>query len=305
MIAPQACTYEEFPECHASAEGMKVIPTNRDDIFLEYRENITYITRNGLDLHLQMVLPTYGDERSSVFPCIVYVQGSAWMKQNTYFNLPQLAKFAARGYVTAIVEYRPSQVAPFPAQLQDTKTAVRYLRKNASKYNIDPENIFVWGDSSGGHTALLTGITQNMKELDTEEYSEESADVNAVVDYYGPTDITQMNEVPSTMDHTVPESPEGLLIGGLNVIENREKSQSTNPINYLSKEKEIPPILIMHGNKDRLVPFEQSILMYEALKGCGKECDFYQLKGADHGGPQFWTDYILDIVEEFLKEHMK
>ncbi|WP_160680115.1 alpha/beta hydrolase [Clostridium sp. C8-1-8] len=303
MIEPLDCPYEDFPETEATTEGVQIISTNSEDRYLEYRENVIYVSRDGLDLRLQIIIPTYFDMRGKKFPCIVYVQGSAWMKQNLYANIPQLSKFAERGYVMALVEYRPSQVAPFPAQVQDVKTAIRYLRKNASEYNIDSNNIAVWGDSSGGHTAVLVGITQEMENIDVEEYSEYSAKVNAVIDYYGPTDITKMNEVASIADHISSDSPEGLLIGGVNVIENKGKAEKTNPINYISKEKTIPPILIMHGNKDPLVPFEQSILFYEALKAHDKESDFYKLKGAYHGGPQFWTDTVLDIVEDFVKKN--
>lgn len=305
MIEFKEYTYEEFPESKASSEDMITIKTDRDERYLIYNKGIKYITRDNLDLRLQMISPIYADQRVKKYPCIVYVQGSAWLKQNIYAFLPQLAKFASRGYVMALVEYRSSTIAPFPAQLQDTKTAIRYLRKNALKYQIDPNNIFVWGDSSGGHCALLAGITQEMSELDTLEYNEVSANVNAVIDYYGPTDITKMNESPSAMDHTTKLSPEGLLIGGLNVAENKKKAQTTNPITYISREKEMPPILIMHGSKDRLVPFEQSVILYEALKANGKQSEFYQLKGADHGGPQFWTDSILDIVDNFLQKYMK
>lgn len=305
MIESKEYSYEEFPESEEYTENMNVIQTSKESRFLYYCNNVTYVTRDNLDLHLQIILPSYRDERSITYPCVVYVQGSAWMEQDVYCNVPQLAKFAARGYVTAIVEYRPSTLAPFPAQLQDAKTAVRYLRKNAEKYHIDSNNIFVWGDSSGGHTALLTGITNGNSELDTKDYTNISAAVNAVVDYYGPTDITKMSEAPSMLEHFSKNSPEGILIGGVNVLENKEKAQKTNPINYISNDKEIPPILIMHGSKDRIVPFQQSVLLFKALKEHNKNSAFYQLKGADHGGPQFWTDEVLDIVEKFIKQFMK
>ena len=92
---------------------------------------------------------------------VVYVQGSAWFKQEIGYETPQLSPFASKGYVVAVVEYRPSTVAPFPAQIRDTKAAIRFLMKNASTYSIDPEKVVLWGDSSGGHTAAMTGVTLN------------------------------------------------------------------------------------------------------------------------------------------------
>ncbi len=300
-IAPVQQSYEDFPESKASHKNMKAIVIPKDNTQINYKQNVKYITRDGLDLTLQVLKPK---NVKGKLPCIVYVQGSAWFKQDVYGNLPQLAEFAKRGYVIAIVEYRPSPVAKFPAQVQDAKTAIRFMRKNAEAYGIDTENIFVWGDSSGGHTALMVGLTQNNPELDTEDYNEFSIKINGVVDFYGPTDISQMNFEPSTWDHTEPKSPEGMLIGGKNVMENLAEAAKTNPINYVKDPKTAAPILILHGTKDRLVPFHQSVLLADALLQKSYAYEFYQLKGADHGSPEFWTKEAFDIVEKFLKVNM-
>jgi dipeptidyl aminopeptidase/acylaminoacyl peptidase len=113
-----------------------------------------------------------------------------------------------------------------------------------------------------------------------------------------------MNEEPSTMDHIGPDSPEGMLIGGLNVLENAKKVAMTVPMHHLSENRAIPPILIIHGSKDRLVPFGQSVMLFEALKKMGKEAEFFQLKGADHGGYPFWADNVLNIVEDFIRRYL-
>mgnify|MGYP003827076491 FL=1 len=305
VIEPRQMSYEEFPESTADTDGMRELITGRDDRYLVYRENIVYVQRDGMDLHLQLIIPAFVDDRKEKFPCIAYVQGSAWKKQNVYWSLPQLVKFAQRGYVVASIEYRSSGVAPFPAQVQDVKTALRFLRKNAREYGIDPWNFYLWGDSSGGHTALMAGITYGMPELDTDDYGEASLKINAVIDYYGPADIAKMNDALSTMDHTAPDSPEGLLIGGRNVLENREEAQKASPIPYITDDRAAPPVLILHGDKDRIVPFEQSLLLFDALKAHRKKAMFYKLRGADHGGPQFWTDQVLDIVERFIKTYYR
>lgn len=298
LIPPIQQSYEDFPESQATHKAMKVLTITKDITQTNYRHDVKYITRDGLDLTLQILKPKNAKGK---LPCIVYVQGSAWFKQDVYGNIPQLAEFAKRGYIIAIVEYRPSTVAKFPAQLQDTKTAIRFIRKNAETYGVDADNIFVWGDSSGGHTALMVGLTQNNAELDTEDYKDFGIKVNGIIDFYGPTDISQMNYAPSTMDHTQAKTPEGMLIGGKNVLENLEEAAKTNPINYLKDFKNAAPILILHGSKDRLVPFQQSVLLADALKKNNYAYEFYQLKGADHGSSEFWTKEIFNIVENFLK----
>ncbi len=301
-IEPKQQSYEDFPESNASHTNMKIISIPKNVPQTNYKQNIKYITRNGLDLTLQILKPKNSKEK---LPCIVYVQGSAWFKQDLFGNLPQLADFAKRGYVIAMVEYRPSPIAKFPAQVQDTKTAIRFIRQNADAYGIDADNIFIWGDSSGGHTALMTGLTENNLALDTEDYQPFSIKVNAIVDFYGPTDISQMNYEPSIMDHTDAKSPEGMIIGGKNVMEHLDDAAATNPINYLNSPKTTAPILIFHGSKDRLVPFKQSVLLADALQKNNYLYQFYQIKGADHGSSEFWTKEIFDIVDAFLKSNMK
>lgn len=298
---------ENFPQAKSNLDLVKNLELPQEPV-LSYTQDVVYVKRGDLDLHIQLVAPRR-DARSSEeqkgFPCIIYIQGSAWKKQNVYVGIPQLAKFASRGFVIASVEYRHSERAPFPAQVQDTKTAIRFMRKNAEKFHIDPNNMFVWGGSSGGHTAVMAGITSGDNELDTEDYGEYSDEVNAIVDFFGPTDIVKMNFAPSIMNHSAPNSPEGLLIGGLEVLDNREKAQTTNPINYISEEKSIPPILVAHGDMDRIVPFDQSELLAVKLKETGKEFEYYSLTGAGHGTPEFWSNEMLDIVEGFLKKYMK
>lgn len=102
------------------------------------------------------------------------------------------------------------------------------------------------------------------------------------------------------MDHAGADSPEGLLIGGLNVLVNPEQAEPTIIMNHISQEVDIPPILMIHGNKDRLVPFEQSVLLYNDLKQKSKDVEFYKIEEADHGGPDFWSDDVLGIVQAFI-----
>jgi acetyl esterase/lipase len=129
---------------------------------------------------------------------------------------------AERGYVVAFVEYRPSSVAGFPAQVRDVRTALRYLAAHAADFHIAPGPIALWGDSSGAHTAVLTALTSDDPYFSDEPIDAPAPEIYAVVDYYGPSDISRMNEEPSVQDHRAADSPEGLLIGGVDVLDNPE-----------------------------------------------------------------------------------
>jgi len=294
----------DFPESSELPEGVKQIELEDDFGYgVNLIPNILYAQRDGEDLHIQLLLPTDKMDDKKTYPLIVYVQGSAWFRQKIFSSLQRLLRVCEQGYAVAIVQYRPSDVAPFPAQIQDTKTAIRFLRKNASEYKVDPERVAIWGDSSGGHTAVMVGITDD-GELDSELDNDYSAKVKCIVDWYGPTDISRMSSYPSTMDHNEPQSPEGMLIGGKTVNENPENVAPTIPMNYVSADKGIPPILIMHGSKDPLVHFNQSCILYNKLKEMDKEVEMYKLKGAYHGHGGFNSSKALNIVLEFIVRYI-
>lgn len=199
----------------------------------------------------------------------------------------------------AIVQYRESDLAPFPAQIEDTKTAIRFLRKHHEEYFIDEKNVFLFGDSSGGHVALVSGLTCKLPLFNGTLYPEYSHEVRAIIDFYGVVDITMEDGFPTTENHQQPDSPEGYLIGRKNVLEHLDIARQTNPMTYL--DGDIPPILIAHGTKDRLVAFKQSVNLYKALKEKNKDVIFYRMKGADHGGPMFFCEEMLDEVIKFIK----
>src|SRR5262249_2990270 len=158
-------------------------------------------------------------------------------------------------------------------------------RANAKMYGLDPEHIGVWGASSGGHLAALLGTTGGVKELEGKGgNAEQSSRVQAVVDFFGPTDFLQM-DAPAPQgpffEHEPPNSPESRLIGGA-IQKNVEKVKRANPIQYVTKDA--PPFLIAHGERDPLVPCHQSELLHEALKRVGVEVTFHKIPGAGHGG---------------------
>lgn len=279
--------------------NIKVLETDINETGIIYKHDVVYTVRDGIELHLQIIMP-YRFTGDNKYPLMVFVQGSAWFKQDCYANIPVLSRFAHRGYAVAIVEYRHNGIAAFPAQVQDAKTAVRFMKVNADKYNVNPDEVYIWGDSSGGHTALLAGLTAGEDIFDTGDYIESDCNVKGIIDFYGVTDITEKNDFPTTPNHLQADSPAGLFIGGKNVLENMDIACQSVCMNHISNDKEIPPVLIIHGTKDTIVSFHQSIVLYEKLIECNKKADFYAVEGADHGGLPFWTDKIFDIIEAFI-----
>ena len=310
VLPGQISPSEELPD---GAKPVQWTAATYDEALVDYHFNVVYDERDGQKSTLQILLPMLpgtpgvpfaAPEPPGKFPLIVYIPGSAWLKQVVLMKMSRAIKVCQRGFAVAIVEYRPSTTAPFPAQIEDAKTAVRYMRKNADLYNIDVDNVAIWGDSSGGHTAVMAGITDDGV-LDNGQYGDYSTDVNCIVDWFGPTDIAAMGDYPSIMEHSHPDTPEGLLIGRLDVLENPELAQKTMPMNYLTKEKDTPPMLIMHGDVDDVVHFNQSCRLYNKLRELGKDVTMYKLIGSGHGTGGFESVESIDTVCDFVRKHLK
>lgn len=164
--------------------------------------DVVYSTIEGKELKLTMIVPwtvlpgpEEKKEEKEKRPLLVFVQGSGWTTPDVNLELPQMIRFAEAGYVVAMVVHRSClDHAPAPAYLQDVKCAIRFLRKSAAQYEIDPERVAIWGTSSGANTAQLVGLTGDMACYKTEEYPEYSDAVNLVVSCFAPTDVTVLAE---------------------------------------------------------------------------------------------------------------
>jgi acetyl esterase/lipase len=259
-------------------------------------KDVEYVAGGHERQKLDIYLPAQRSE--SPLPLIIWVHGGAW-QGGSKENCPA-RRFAQRGYAVASINYRLSQHAIFPAQIEDCKAAVRYLRANAGKYGFDPNQFGAWGASAGGHLVALLGTTGDVKEFEKGENLSVSSRVQAVCDYFGPTDFTLISRFPSTMDHDASDSPEARLIGGP-IQENKDKCKRANPITYVTKDD--PPFLIVHGDKDPLVPHNQSQILSEALKKAEVEAKLHIVGGGGHGFPV--GRGIDKMVEEFFDKQLK
>jgi acetyl esterase/lipase len=249
--------------------------------------------RQKLDLYLPQEAAPRGKR-----PLIVWVHGGAW-QAGSKEGCPA-RRFVAQDYAVASLNYRLSQHALFPAQIEDCKAAIRCLRANAGQYGYDPNRIGVWGSSAGGHLVALLGTAGDVKEFDAGPHAGVSSRVQAVCDFFGPTDFTKMSSFPTTMKHDAPDSPESRLIGGP-IQENKDKVQRANPIAYVTKDD--PPFLIVHGDNDPLVPHNQSAILLDALQKAGVEATLYTVQGGKHGG--FKDPQVDLLVIQFFARHLR
>lgn len=252
------------------------------------------------DGHPRQKLDLYLPRADGPLPLVVYVHGGAFRAGDKSEGPP--LEYLAEGYALAAINYRLSQHALFPAQIEDCKAAVRWLRAHAADYGLSPDRIAAGGTSAGGHLVAMLGTTGHVRELDVGEHLDVSSRVQAVLDYFGPTDFLQMDahRPPGGMVHDTLDSPESQLVGGP-IQENPEKVARANPITYVTPEA--PPFLIVHGDQDPLVPHHQSELLARALEKAGVPVTLYTVEGGGHGG--FEDPKVDEFTKAFLKEHLR
>ena len=270
--------------------------------------NIPYATICAAQ-KLDIYLPAEGD---GPFPIILSIHGGAFMfgdKEDNQVN-PMLEGLK-RGYAVVSINYRLSGEALFPKNINDVKAAVRWVKANALSYKINPDKIALWGGSAGGNLSALAGTSADVKELEDLSLgnANQSSRVQAVVDWFGPTNFLLMDEQLKVTgngkpDHSYSNSPESKLMGQ-KITEIPLKVQLANPETYISKDD--PPFLIEHGAKDQLVPTQQSVNFAAKLTPVlGKDkVTIHLLEDAKHGGPQFETKENLELVFRFLDAVLK
>lgn len=261
--------------------------------------DLTYV-EGGHERHkLDLYLP---EKAEGPLPLIIWVHGGGWQNGSKDGCPPLRGGYVGQGYAVASINYRLSGHAVFPAQIEDCKTAIRWLRAHAKEYSLDPQRFGVWGSSAGGHLVALIGTSGDVKEFDVGANLDRSSRVQAVCDYYGPTDFAVFVTTPGYESYATDSSPEAKLIGGA-VMKNKDKAAKVNPISYVTKDD--PPFLIVHGDKDPTVPINQSQLLFESLKKTGVSAHFHTIHGAGHGGPGFAGKNIDEMVSQFFAERLK
>jgi acetyl esterase/lipase len=230
-------------------------------------------------------------------PLIAYIHGGAWRTGSKDYCPAR--RLVPLGYVAASIEYRFSQDAPFPAQIEDCKAAIRWLRAHARQYNIDPTRIGVWGASAGGHLVALLGVTGQVTDFDIGPNLDQSSAVQCVVDFFGPTDFLHYGD-PAKLDS--PGNAVDQLLGGP-VATHQPLARSASPADFVTRDA--APFLILHGDRDPLVPLQQSEELSADLQKAGVECTLRVIPGAGHGGPGFNAPDSQKLIVDFLGRHLK
>jgi acetyl esterase/lipase len=205
------------------------------------------------------------------------------------------------------MNYRMADEALFPAAVQDVKAAIRFLRAEAERFDLDPARVAAWGNSAGGYLAVMAGVTGAVSVFDDPALGNvtQPSHVQAVIDWFGPADFrSQDAELRASGKgrpvHDLPDSPESRFLGIRLPDAGEDLLRRTNPLTYLGPD--LPPFLIQHGSDDDLVPVEQSMLLARARRGVLPETDvrFDIIRGSLHGGPAFETDENMARVFAFL-----
>lgn len=269
--------------------------------------DVPYADRSPVQ-KLDLYLPGEGD---GPFPLIVYIHGGAFMHgDKRQIVVAPFLLGLERGYAVASLNYRLSGEATFPAGIQDVKAAIRWLRRSAGDHLLDGERFAVCGDSSGANFAAMVGLTAGRPEFDDPDLGDLdcSCAVQAVVDWFGPTDFLRMDTQLAESgleprDHGQPGSPESLFLGA-RIADVPEKVRQADPITYAHAAA--PPFLIQHGRQDNVVPWQQSAELAEALKASGAATvDLGILEQAGHGDPLFRSEENMQRVFAFLDRHVR
>jgi acetyl esterase/lipase len=266
----------------------------------EVLPDIVYASPAGQPLTLQLLRPWgENDAPRKLLPLILFIQGSGWTSPNVYYELPQLARYAQNGYVVATITHRNAMDGhPFPAFLQDSKAALRFLRAHAAEYGIDASRVCVFGTSSGGNTALLMGLTGDDPRYKTADYADQSDAVTCVIDCFGPTDLRIV------ADHLQEAAVDWPVF--LSLIDNQDAHKvmhAMSPLLHVQKGVAYPPFLLIHGDEDTIVAYKDSVSMYHALCDAGVWARLIRVIGAPHEG-NFWSPRLHGLIAEYLGEKL-
>jgi acetyl esterase/lipase len=291
LVALPALTWAQEPPATKAQPRAPKVPDN-----VVYERDVQYGAAGERPLKLDVLRPRA--ESKDACPVIVWIHGGGWSGGDKSSGLGLLLPFAQSGnYVCFSVGYRLSGEARWPAQIHDCKAAIRWIKSNGQKYNIDPNRIGVWGGSAGGHLVALLGTSGGVKDLEGQNGSpDQSSRIACVVDFCGPSDFP--NFFKGTTRNKVADSAIRGLLGGTEE-EKKTEAVAASPVTYVSKDD--PPFLIVHGNEDLIVPFAQAETLYNALKKAGADATRIKIDGGGHGigGPE-----VARRVNRFFEKHL-
>ena len=273
----------------SAREAELAVPEN-----VSFEKGIEFANPEDQHLQLDLAKPKTGD---GPFPTILCIHGGGF-RAGTRESYDKLCvTLAERGYVAATITYRLAPAHPFPAAVEDCKAAVRWLRANAAKYQIDPARIGVTGGSAGGHLAQFLGVTAGVKEFEGQGNLDQSSAVKCVVNFYGPSDFTKSYGKSVDAAQVLP-----LFFGG-NLEEKRREHIVGSPLYWVTPDA--APTLCVHGTDDKYVAYEQATWMVDRLKAAAVEAELLTLQGAGHGFKGADAEKAEKALIEFFDARLK
>ncbi|MCM2373815.1 alpha/beta hydrolase [Aporhodopirellula aestuarii] len=266
---------------------------------LDIKRDIVFAEVDGKPLTLNLYLPP----SDTACPLVVWIHGGGWRGGSK--NSPRIRDVANNRFALASITYRFTNTATFPAQIHDCKAAIRWLRANASRYGYNADRIAVAGSSAGGHLALLLGTSGGVTELERTVGGnlETSSTVQAVIDYYGPSDFVLRGETQPERAYT-DESGSFALLGGVDGKRlDIESEKFASPTQYVSSDD--PPLLVFHGTSDTTVLLDQSEQIAKRYSEIGLPVELVVIEHAGHGSTIFFNDANLRKATRFLREHLR
>lgn len=261
-----------------------------------FEKDIVYSSPGGQKLELDLARPK---EAKGLLPAIVCIHGGGFRAGNRQHHDRLCLQLAERGFVAATVSYRLAPQHPFPAAVNDVKAAVRWLRANAAKYDIDPGRIGAVGDSAGGHLALFLGLTADVKSFDAADGGniDQSSQVQCVVDIYGPSDFTKSYDKSVDAAEVLP-----LFLGG-DLKSARHRHILASPLYWVTPHA--APTLAIHGTKDAYVAHEQAVWLIDRLKSADVEAELLTLENAGHGFKGEDARRAQEAMFQFFDKYLK
>lgn len=265
--------------------------------------DLVYAEAGGESLELDLHLPKRdAASKGQLRPLVVWIHGGGWRAGSR--KPPRLRQLIDDGIAIASVSYRFTDKAVFPAQIHDCKAALRWLRANAAKYDLDPQRIAVAGSSAGGHLALLLGVSAGVGPLEGElgDHVGTSTEICAIVDYFGPSDFVLRGKTQPERAYTAKSGSLALLGGNADRRPDPQMEHDASPVFYVDQDD--PPLLIFQGDGDETVLMDQSERMRDVYLEHKLPVELVVLPGAGHGGRKFYVGDPFEKARAFLKEHL-